>query len=279
MIMPLIRKFLCRFYWRFGFAKRAQLDENQLKASAIVFAPHQDDETLGCGGAIIQKKQAGANVKIVFMTDGSTSHSHLIAKDALRVMRADEALAACQVLGVASTDVIFLAYDDGRLQEQQASATDQVVEILRQQQPQAIFIPYHRDLTPDHVATNAIVLAAVRHWQRPVMVYEYPVWAWQHWPWVSLPVGRGRGTKTILNNSLNAWLGLRLLCDCRSYLQINAVKAQKRQALDQHRTQMNRLLSNPDWITLHEVSNGEFLNCFFQEGEVFRCYQLNEPRS
>lgn len=275
MQMSLLRKSLCHFYRRFLFAHSAPLDETQLQAAAIVFAPHQDDETLGCGGAIIQKKRAGAAVKIVFMTDGSASHRHLMAQAALKRLRVNEALAACQVLGVASSDVIFLDYEDGRLQAEQASAIDTVVAILRHQQPQAVFVPYYRDLTPDHVATNAIVLAAVRQWQQPVTVYEYPVWAWHHWPWVSLPLGRGRGLKTILHHSLQAWFGLRLLRDFRAYMPINEVMAQKRQALEQHRSQMNRPCSHPNWITLHEVSNGEFLDCFFQAGELFRCYQLN----
>jgi LmbE family N-acetylglucosaminyl deacetylase len=275
MIMAPIRNFLCRFYRRFVFSKNGQLDENQLKYSAIVFAPHQDDETLGCGGAIIQKKRAGADVKIVFMTDGSTSHNHLISKDELKLMRVKEALAACQVLGLAESDVVFLEFEDGRLGEHRAQVICKVAEILRRQEPDEVFLPYYRDLTPDHLATNEIVISALRSWQKKVTVYEYPVWAWHHWPWVSLPIGRGRGTKTILINSFKAWFGLRLLRDFQSFIQISDVKAQKRMALNQHRSQMNRLFSNPNWTTLHDVSNGEFLDCFFQEREIFRRYQLN----
>src|SRR5687768_6580034 len=44
------------------------LGEEELGRSAMVFAPHPDDETLGCGGTILQKRRAGASMRIVFMT-------------------------------------------------------------------------------------------------------------------------------------------------------------------------------------------------------------------
>ncbi len=40
----------------------------------IVFAPHQDDETLGCGALIAHKRNDGQPVHVVFLTDGSCSH-------------------------------------------------------------------------------------------------------------------------------------------------------------------------------------------------------------
>src|SRR5207248_577693 len=46
---------------------------DELGRSAIVFAPHQDDEVLGCGGTIVRKLRAGADVTVVFLTDGSAA--------------------------------------------------------------------------------------------------------------------------------------------------------------------------------------------------------------
>ena len=50
--------------------------------AAMVFAPHPDDETLGCGGTVVKLRRAGVDVHIVFMTDGRHSH------DAHTAMRA-----------------------------------------------------------------------------------------------------------------------------------------------------------------------------------------------
>jgi hypothetical protein len=36
------------------------------RESTMIFAPHQDDETLGCGGLIALKRQLGIPVKVVF---------------------------------------------------------------------------------------------------------------------------------------------------------------------------------------------------------------------
>lgn len=49
--------------WRDRFRERIEqikpLSTKELAASAIIFSPHQDDETLGCGGTIIRKRQGG----------------------------------------------------------------------------------------------------------------------------------------------------------------------------------------------------------------------------
>src|SRR5690349_14548383 len=40
----------------------------------VVIAPHQDDETLACGGVIARKRSEGLPVHVIFITDGSASH-------------------------------------------------------------------------------------------------------------------------------------------------------------------------------------------------------------
>ena len=92
-----------------------EIPAKDLSASAIIFSPHQDDETLGCGGTIIRKREAGAEVKIVFMTDGSQSHHHFTSESELIALRQQEAIKAAQTLKVAEEDVIFFGFLDGEL--------------------------------------------------------------------------------------------------------------------------------------------------------------------
>lgn len=242
--------------------------------SAIVFAPHPDDETLGCGGTILKKKRAGADIHIVVMTDGRTSHSHLIPAEELIAIRAAEAVAAGQMLGVPAAQVTLLGFEDGRLGHQQAAAIPQVTALLERIQPDEVFIPYVNEPPADHVATNWIVLAALVALDKPTLVYEYPIWFWHHWPWMQLPLGIRRETRTIVKNSVKARLGTRLLQDFRHAVHIGDVIAEKRAALDQHKSQMTRLRPIPNWLTLSDVANGEFLACFFQERELFRRYSF-----
>jgi LmbE family N-acetylglucosaminyl deacetylase len=251
-----------------------EVSGDELKRPAIVFAPHPDDETLACGGTIIKKKRAGADVKIVFMTDGRQSHGHLIAVHELTSIRADEARAAAGKLGVAENDIIFLEFEDGKLDKNQEVAVHQVAELLQDQQPDQLFIPYYKESPADHWATNRIVLSALQLCQRKATIYEYPIWFWHHWPWVPVPISWRRKTLKVLRDTLVAGMGLRLLWDFNSSVYIEEVIELKREALNQHKSQMSRLLPDPGWATLSDVSDGEFLACFFAEREIFRRYNI-----
>jgi LmbE family N-acetylglucosaminyl deacetylase len=253
-----------------------EVNGRDLEQSAIVFSPHPDDETLGCGGTIIKKKRAGADVKVVFMTDGSKSHTGLISEKELKAIRAKEGLAASQSLGLNARDVFFLEFEETKLSEHLDSATDRVAEIL-QQQPEQVFIPYYREpllWSEDHLAANRVVVFALQMLRSRVTIYEYPIWFWRQWPWVSVPIAMCRETWSILKDSLAAGLGMRLLKDFRCSVFIGDVLESKRTALDQHKSQMMRLIPDPRWPILSDVSNGEFLACFFQEHEIFRRYSF-----
>jgi LmbE family N-acetylglucosaminyl deacetylase len=246
--------------------------EDDMRRPAIVFSPHFDDETLGCGGTIIKKKRAGADVKIVFMTDGSKSHRHLIAEDELKAIRASEGLAASRLLGLDAGDVFLLGFEETMLCEHVNIATDRIIKILMRHQPDEIFIPYYRELplwSEDHLATNKIVLSALQKYGRKVVIYEYPIW---FWPWTNVPINNHRVFLTILKNTfITPW---NLLMDFLCFVYIGDVLEHKRSALDQHRSQMTRLIPDPDWLTLGDVSSGKFLESFFQEHEVFHRYNL-----
>jgi LmbE family N-acetylglucosaminyl deacetylase len=242
-----------------------------LAASAIVFAPHQDDETLGCGGTIIRKREAEAQVKIVFMTDGSRSHDRFILEAELIVLRQQEAVQAAQTLDVEAENVVFLGFRDGELSQSLIKAIAQVQELLIQNQPQQLFIPYIRETHPDHLATNQIVWAALNNYESEyeseVAVYEYPVWYWHHFPWTK---SDRNSQLNYLKASIKAKLGWQLIQEFNYRVAIEPVKSQKQLALAQHQTQMKRLIDDPNWGLLQDVSKGEWLKCFFQTQEIFR---------
>ena len=266
------RNLLCRYYRNRLKKSQTEFDKEDLKKSAIVFSPHFDDETLGCGGTIIKKKQAGANVKIVFMTDGSTSHKHLISEKELKKIRIEEANAAAQTLGLEENDVFCLNFTETHLNEHLLPAVEQVTWLINQWQPEQIFIPYSKEpllWSEDHLATTKIVKTALQKLGRDIVVYEYPIWFWFHWPWVSLRIRNRVHTSTILKNSIAYNFGLSLLKDFNFSVSIDQELQNKRVALDQHKSQMTRLLPNKDWTTLGDMANGEFLDCFFQSHEIF----------
>ena len=244
------------------------LSAEDLAANAIIFSPHQDDETLGCGGTIIKKREAGAQVKIAFMTDGSQSHHHWMGESKLRSLRVTEAINAAGTLKVAPEDVVFLGFRDGELSDWATEAIANAKELVKIHQPQQVFIPYVRETHPDHLATNQIVLAALKDYTPEVAVYEYPVWYWHHFPWTT--TGKSDSRKAYIKASIKAKLGWQLIQEFNYRVDIASVKSLKQQALAQHQTQTSRLVDDPNWGLLQDVSDGEWVECFFQDREIFR---------
>ncbi len=257
--------------------KLEQVTENPetavLQQSALVFAPHQDDETLGCGGTILKKTAVGANVQLVFMTDGRSSHAHLMPPDDLAARRAQEATAAAEKLGIPAQSVHFLGFTDGMLHTVADEARAAVLALLQAHQPAQIYVPYRKEPPSDHVATHTAVLAALNDYAAAVTIYEYPIWYWYHWPWVKFPQKTQGASRSVLKNSVYTHLGLRFMHNFQYGVYVGDVLEQKRVALAQHQSQMEQLLPDPRWLTLHDVADGDFLSCFFQEMELFHCYR------
>src|SRR5437868_13772464 len=81
--------------------------------SALVLAPHFDDEVLGCGGLLAQLAAAGAAVRVLFLTDSGGGAEGTGDRDAYRRRRREEAARAIAVLGAAGWDCLDLP--DGAL--------------------------------------------------------------------------------------------------------------------------------------------------------------------
>ena len=256
------------FLWSVMLAHGQEYRPEDFKRSTIVFSPHQDDETLGCGGLIARKKQAGAQLKLVFMTDGSRSHRGLIAESKLRAMRRLEAVHAARVLGVPENDIVFLEVADGTLMAEQGKIKEVVKEILRNVQPKEIFVPYFRESPSDHIATNLIVLEAIREMKFDAVVYEYPIWFLCQWPFVRF-AGSLRQRLSLVKRLPMYRFGLWLVKDFRCLLDMHDVLDKKREALACHRSQMTRMSNDQRWVTLNDVFGGDFVECFFRGQEVF----------
>jgi len=237
---------------------------------ALIIAPHPDDETLGCGGTILRKRQAGAEITVLFMTDGSTSHMHLLSPEKLKEIRAQEALAACKQLGVPEANVHFLEAPDGHLHTKLDNALEKLIELCATYRPAEIFVPYANDPNPDHVASAQAVERLLEQQDEPIICYEYPVWVWYHWPWI--PVSRVTPPllKMFLKTTLRQVAGLQMIRKFRVGVPVHNVLNKKWQALTEHRTQMTAFLPDQEWQTLHDVADQEWLSCFWQPYELFR---------
>lgn len=134
----------------------------------IVFAPHPDDETLGCGGTIAKRISEGYEILVVVMTDGRYSFMKGLGivsdptPEELKEIRKDEVKRATRILGVPEEDLLFLDYVDGTLKENGTEAQEKVTTLLKESAPSEIYFPYEMDCHPDHRATNHIVRNAIK---------------------------------------------------------------------------------------------------------------------
>jgi len=109
--------------------------------SIVVFAPHPDDEVIGCAGIIMHAVARGARVKVVAITSGDgfpaaaagVTHKrvdHLDPDDflALSRLRQTESRTALDLLGGKANDLIVLGYPDGDLGNLYESTDDKVMQ-------------------------------------------------------------------------------------------------------------------------------------------------------
>lgn len=66
----------------------------------LVFAAHQDDETIGCGGTIRKWADLGSEIHVCFVTNGATGIEQGTNPDNIIETRMDEAALAANVLSV-----------------------------------------------------------------------------------------------------------------------------------------------------------------------------------
>jgi LmbE family N-acetylglucosaminyl deacetylase len=154
------------------------------ESTTVVFAPHQDDETLGCGALIARKRQEGRPVHVVFITDGSASHlGHpRFTPDELKTLRRQEAREALRRLGVESCAIHFLDEPDGTLghlsAERRSALIEKLTAVLHVVRPNKVFLPYQRDGSSEHDAAFELICTALNRAAVPCDVWQYPVWAW-----------------------------------------------------------------------------------------------------
>jgi LmbE family N-acetylglucosaminyl deacetylase len=153
-------------------------------ASALVVAPHPDDETFGCGGAVALLVRGGAAVHVVFVTDGSASHpSHpAVAPSEIAARRREEARTATGALGVDWERVAFLGERDGALarlgDERAEEAVGRIAAMLARLAPAAVLTPCRLDGSSEHDASFALVSRALLRAGQGPRLLEFPVWSW-----------------------------------------------------------------------------------------------------
>ncbi len=140
----------------------------------LVIAPHPDDETLGCGGAICHHVRRGDCVSAVFLTSGELGLKHLVREKAWAIREA-EARKAAGILRLAGT--FFLRCSDWMLSDQKEKAARRLRPVFKQTKPKLVYLPHPQDGHPDHQAALPILRAVLKGTRlSPPALRAYEIW-------------------------------------------------------------------------------------------------------
>lgn len=136
----------------------------------LVFAPHPDDEALGCGGTLAQLARR-CPVKVVLVTDGAGAGG---LPEGAAALRQAEFMQSLGKLGV--TDSAQLGQPDGDFQPT-AVLHKAVQQLLDDFRPDWIFLPSPLDYHRDHVQIAAFLEPLCRRAAGVTQLLFYEVWA------------------------------------------------------------------------------------------------------
>ncbi|MDQ5823750.1 MAG: PIG-L family deacetylase [Chloroflexota bacterium] len=177
VVFPLVER-----GWQLGFMLAGVLLRPSVRriepgasGRVLVIAPHPDDETLGCGGAIARHVAAGDLVCVLVVTDGGSSRAGGIGRDEMRRLREMEAIQAVRALGRVELLQLGLPEGSWSLNDLQ----ERLENILQREQPAVVYAPSCVDFHPEHLKV-ARVLASTLHALRDVThpkirIYELQV--------------------------------------------------------------------------------------------------------
>jgi LmbE family N-acetylglucosaminyl deacetylase len=133
---------------------------------ALFIGAHPDDADFLAGGTVARLVKDGRETAYVVVTNGNKGSSDAsITPERLIALREAEQRDAARVLGV--TDVVFLGYEDGELEDSRDLRRDVTREIRRWRPDLVITLSPHRTYTSfpgwhrDHRTTARVVLDCV----------------------------------------------------------------------------------------------------------------------
>ncbi len=142
--------------------------------SMLVIAPHQDDEIIGCGGAMVLQSRAGKAVRTVFVQDGGDEHAQDgMSREQMVGTREAEASLVAGKLGLpAPTFLRHKTMDDSSV----GDVAKDLCEVLLAARPDCVFVPFFLDYSPHHQITSYALAEALATANVACGVFNYEVW-------------------------------------------------------------------------------------------------------
>lgn len=147
----------------------------------ITLAPHMDDEVIGCGGALAKHAQKGADITVVFLTDGNRTNKAREKDEFIEKwnkqkggnLRKQEAELALKKIGVRYS--IFLDYRENQIDKDE-KIREEVKKYLRMIKPEIVYLPSFLEEHPDHLSATKILLDSTEKNNINFLCCCYEIW-------------------------------------------------------------------------------------------------------
>ncbi len=154
-----------------------------MKKRVLVLAPHNDDETLGCGATIAKHIDKGDEVFIATLT--SIEEGHPVMTPNKDVIRA-ETIEAMRILGVPRENIIFKDLPNVLLNDIPMYSVNKVVhDVIEEVSPDILYVPFMYDLHKDHrevlYAAQVAARTCTPTGRKIKEVYMYETLSETHW--------------------------------------------------------------------------------------------------
>lgn len=144
--------------------------------NVLVFAPHPDDEVLGCGGTIARNIAEGHDIYVCVVTSGHPpiyERDYKIAQEnGWPHIQYPDIMKAHKLLGI--KDTFFLQYPTVMLETvPRYELNGKINELIQKIKPEVVFIPHFGDMQRDHTLVSESVMVAVRPKYEGTVRYVY----------------------------------------------------------------------------------------------------------
>jgi len=134
-----------------------------MRNNVLVIAVHPDDETLGCGGAILKHKAAGDAVHWLIVTSIKEENGFAASAVEARQQEIKTVSSMYGFDGVYDLDFPTMQLDDipfGRL-------IDRISDVVMQVEPDIVYLPFKGDVHTDHQIAFKAVYSCIK-------IFRYP---------------------------------------------------------------------------------------------------------
>ncbi len=140
------------------------------RGTALILAPHPDDEVFGCAGAILRHLEAGDTVHVVIATD--SSYGWFGVGEEGPSVRRQESRAAGRFLGYG--EPIFWGYDDRKLVYDER-LINSVLDVIAATQADVLYAPSWWEIHPDHYVMSLAAMEALRRSSSSIQLMMYEI--------------------------------------------------------------------------------------------------------